>query len=340
MLRRNFLKGSALIGTGVVVTAPGIIGASAQQVNQSGGKKKPTRIIMGGYGPSTTSFSQGLKFIGDRLESKFGKDVEPRYVYNVMAVGYKNGGDLRWLVDSGTMSLAYLTMATGIPELELAALPFLFSDTDEARAAMDGALGQGAIKRIEATSNYRVLGFFENGFRHISNNVRPVHTPSDMKDIKIRVLGMQNRTFKLLGADPQNMRLPLAIKALKAGTLEGQENPFENTVTYKPYLYQRYHTATFHSYLSRPIFVHRPTFDAWPKELQTEMRSAVRDAVTFQRKLHDQAEIDSAEIIRKAGGEIIDLTPEQRQVFVKAVAPIYADLNKKYSPDLLKLIKQ
>ena len=334
MSRRRFLKASTLIGMGFVAGAPGVLGARAQQAGQTR-PDGPIRIIMGGYGPSTTSFSRALKFVGDRLESRFGDDVEVRYVYNVMDVGYGGAGDLSWLVDSGVMALAYRTMANGVPELEVAALPFVFSDLAEARAAMDGPLGRAAATRIEADSNFRILGYFENGFRHVSNSVRPVHTPADLNGLSIRCLGMQARTFELLGAEPRTISLGAALPELEAGTIDGQENPFENTVSYGPYRFQRYHTATFHSYLSRPIFVNRQSFDAWPEELQSEMRAAMQDAVIHQRELHDQAEIDSAVIIREAGGEIVELTAAQRAQFVAAVAPIYVDAETRYSRELL-----
>ena len=298
-------------------------------------------VIMGGYGPSTTSFSRGLKFVGDRLNARFGSDIEIRYVYDVYDVsdpGYNGAGDLEWLVENGAVTLAYRTMAEGIPEMELAALPFLFSDLAVARAAMDGKLGQSAIKRIEAQTNFRILGFFENGFRHVSNNVRPLRTPADFKGLTIRMLGMQIPAFKLLGAIPKAMGLPATAEALEAGTLDGQENPFENTVSYNLYPFQRFHTATAHSYLSRPIFIHRKIFDAWPEALQTEMRAAVADAVIFQRQLHDEAEIESAAIIEKAGGEIVELTPDERQRFITAVTPIYEDAKNNISGDVLRML--
>jgi TRAP-type C4-dicarboxylate transport system substrate-binding protein len=242
------------------------------------------------------------------------------------------------MVDSRALSLAYLTMFAGNPALEIAALPFLFPDSAAARTAMDGALGQSAIDAIEAASNLRVLGFFENGFRHISNNVRPVHVPDDLKGLTIRVLGVQKRTFELLGANPKITPLPVVLSGLESGELDGQENPFENVVTYNLYKSQRYYTETAHSYLSRPIFVHGPTFDAWPEELRLEMRAAVHDAVILQRQLHDQAEIDAADVIRAAGGEIVQLTAQQRAAFVDAVAPIYVDAQKGYWPELLKMV--
>ena len=334
MMRREFLKASAMLGGGFITASSAITGVRAQEFNSTN-NNKPFRIVMGGYGPPTSSFSQGLKRIGDRLEASFSGDVEVKYVYNIMDLGYDGSGGLATLVDNGWLSLAYMTMFAGIPALELAALPFLFTDTATARAAMDGALGQSAIETIEQDTNYRVLGFFENGFRHVSNNTRPVKSPDDLAGLAIRVLTVQARTFELLGAKPTNTPLPGVFKGLESGQLDGQENPFENVVTYSLYKAQRYYTETYHSYLSRPIFVNRASFDSWPAELQAELRVAVQDAVSLQRGLHDEAEISAAETIRESGGEIIQLTPAQRQKFVDAVAPIYVDAQSLYSRDLL-----
>jgi tripartite ATP-independent transporter DctP family solute receptor len=298
---------------------------------------------MGGYGPATTGFSLALKKMGDRLTAKFGRDVDVKYVYNILALGYR-GDDILWLVESGVLTLGYQSssyLTERVPELGIADLPFLVPDTATARAAMDGALGRLLVDRIEAGMDYRILGWFENGFRHVSNRRRPVRTPADLKGMSIRVLPskVQERTFELLGALPKIMDLSEAIAAVKAGTLDAQENPFFNTVTYGVHNFHRFHTATSHFYLSRPIFFHRPSFDAWPKELQAEMRAAVTEAVTFQRDLHVKEEEDAAAEIRKAGGEILELTPEQHKAFVAAVTPIYGEARAQYSRELLSLVK-
>ncbi len=337
MSRRQFLKTSALIGAGAVAGGLGLSAARAQPDAPGSATTSPVQIRMGGYGPPTTSFSRALTQIGDRLSEKFGDEVDVKYVYNVMDVGY-TAGDVAWLVDTGVLTFGYFTMTAGIPELELAALPFLFPDSAAARAAMDGELGRAVTERIESQTNYRVLGYFENGFRHISNRVRPVHTPADLTDLTIRVLGVQARTFELLGADPQAISLADAITGITTGTLDGQENPFANTVTYGIHPYHQYHTATYHSYLSRPIFVHRPSFETWPEALQQELQAAVHEAVAFQRDLHDQEETEAEAIIRAAGGEIVELTPEQKAAFVEAVAPIYDEARAKFDPELLSLV--
>ena len=105
--------------------------------------------------------------------------------------------------------------------------------------------------------------------------------------MRIRVLPseVQARTFELLGAVPVRCDLTEAIAGIKAGTLDAQENPFANTVTYGVHKFHRFHTVTNHFYISRPIFLHRPTFEAWPADLQEAMREAIRQAVAFQREL-------------------------------------------------------
>src|SRR5450759_1335649 len=123
-----------------------------------------------------------------------------------------------------------------------------------------GALRAYLSRMIEArVPGYRMLGYFENGYRHVSNRLRPVHTPADMKGLRIRSLPsrMHARTYELLGAVPLMMDLKPAIAAIKAGEIDAQENPLANTVDYGVHKLHRYHTLTGHSYLSRGIYCNR-----------------------------------------------------------------------------------
>jgi TRAP-type C4-dicarboxylate transport system substrate-binding protein len=343
MQRRRFLESSALIGAAtlgdrLVATVTGAV----QQQPTIGAAKQRIRIVMGGYGPPSTGFSLALKKIGDRLEARFGDGVEVKYVYNILDLGYR-GEDILWLVEQGVLTLGYQSssyLTDRVRDLGAADLPFLFPDARQARAAMDGRLGQVLTARIESDMNYRIVGYFENGFRHISNRLRPIRTPADMKGMKIRVLPskVQARTFELLGADPKIMDLSELIEAVKAGTLDAQENPFANTVTYGVHKYHRFHSATNHFYLSRPIFLHRPTFDAWPRALREELREAVHDAVGLQRELHVKEEEDAMTAIRAEGGEILELTPDEHNQFVAAVKPVYGETRGQYSREVLALL--
>src|ERR1700681_1962944 len=189
----------------------------------------PIQIRMGGYGPQTTGFSRALKRIGDRIEAQLGDRVDIKYVWNIMDLGYR-ADDILWLVEHGLLTLGYQSssyLTDRIPALGFVDLPFLFARTQAARAAVDGALGRLLSDKIEERVNYRILGFFENGFRHLSNRLRPVRVPADLAGMRIRVLPsqIQARTFALLGAVPLRLDLTEAIAMIKAATIDAQENP-------------------------------------------------------------------------------------------------------------------
>lgn len=302
----------------------------------------PIQIRMGGYGPASTCFSKGLKSIGERLEAEFGGRIGVKYVWNIMDLGYKSE-DILWLVEHGLLTLGYQSssyLTERVPELGLADLPFIFASKDEARAAMDGRFGETLTRAIEARMDYRILGYFENGFRHISNRLRPVHRPDDLAGMRIRVLPsrVQARTFELLGAVPLRWDLTEALAAIAAGTIDAQENPLANTVTYGAHKFHQFHTLSGHFYLSRPIFIHRPTFDAWPRDLQDAMRAAVKAAVTQQRALAIEEEKDARQAITAQGCEIAELTPDAHKAFAAAVAPLYGEARKTYGAELFALL--
>jgi TRAP-type C4-dicarboxylate transport system substrate-binding protein len=223
-----------------------------------------------------------------------------------------------------------------VPELGFADLPFLFSSNAQARAAMDGALGDYLVRKIEDRVNYRILGWFENGFRHISNLHRPIHTPADMKGMKIRVLPSEvhRRTFELIGATPMRMDLTDAISMVKAGTLDAQENPLANTVTYGVHKFHKFHTLSNHFYISRPIFFHRDAFESWPKDLQDAMRAAVKNAVAYQRGLAVEEHEQSRRAIEAEGCTVNALTPDEHAQFVAAVQPLLADARQMYGEEM------
>ncbi|MGA8823556.1 MAG: TRAP transporter substrate-binding protein [Pseudolabrys sp.] len=303
---------------------------------------KPIQIRMGGYGPPNTGFSKSLKLIGDKLEAQFGKDVAIEYVFNIMDHGHK-AEDILTFVENGEMTLGYQSssyLTDRVPELGFVDLPFLFSSNAQARGAMDGALGEFLARKTEERIGYRILGWFENGFRHISNRLRPIHFPADMKGMKIRVLPSEihRRTFELLGAVAMRMDLTEAIAMIKAGTLDAQENPLANTVTYGVHKFHKFHTLSYHFYISRPIFLHRPSFDSWPDSLKRAMQTAVNEAVAYQRKLAIEEHDQSYKAIEAEGCEINALTAREHEAFVAAVQPLLAEARKTYGDAMFKMV--
>jgi TRAP-type transport system periplasmic protein len=302
----------------------------------------PIKIRMGGYGPASTGFSTALKLIGDKLAAEFAGRVAIDYVWNIMDHGHK-AEDILTLVENGEITLGYQSssyLTDRVPELGFVDLPFLFSSNAQARGAMDGALGDFLAKKTEERIGYRILGWFENGFRHISNRLRPIHLPADMKGMKIRVLPSEihRRTFELLGANAMRMDLTEAIAMIKAGTLDAQENPLANTVTYGVHNFHKFHTLSYHFYISRPVFLHRASFDAWPGDLQRAMRKAVTESVAFQRGLAEDENVASRKTIEAARCEIHELNTKEHDAFAAAVQPLLADARKMYGDQMFRMV--
>jgi TRAP-type C4-dicarboxylate transport system substrate-binding protein len=142
----------------------------------------------------------------------------------------------------------------------------------------------------------------------------------------------------LFGATPVRCDLTEAIAGIKAGTLDAQENPFANTVTYGVHKFHRFHTVTNHFYISRPIFLHRPAFESWPVDLQRAMGEAIRRAVDFQRDLAIEEDRDARAAILAAGCEITALTADEHAAFRAAVAPLLSKARGTYGREMFEMI--
>ena len=158
--------------------------------------------------------------------------------------------------------------------------------------------------------------------------------------MRIRVLPseVQARTFELLGAIPLRWDLTEAIAAIKAGTIDAQENPFANTVTYGVHKFHHFHTVTNHFYISRPIFLNRTQFDAWPLDVQSAMREAVNKAVAFQRELAIEEDREARAAILAAGCEITALSADQHAQFREAVAPLLDEARRTYGAEMFEMV--
>jgi TRAP-type C4-dicarboxylate transport system substrate-binding protein len=149
---------------------------------------------------------------------------------------------------------------------------------------------------------------------------------------------IHRRTFDLLGAVAMRMDLTEAIAMIKAGTLDAQENPLANTVTYGVHKFHKFHTLSNHFYISRPIFLHRTSFESWPDGLKRAMQSAVSEAVVYQRKLAVEEHDESYRAIEAEGCEINALTAKEHELFVAAVQPLLADAQKIYGDAMFKMV--
>jgi len=300
------------------------------------------RIVMGGYGPPTTSHSRGLKAIGDRLQAEFGDAVDIKYVWNILDLGYQ-GGDLLWMTEQGILTLTYQStsyLTEKVPELEFADLPFLFRDLAHARSSMDCALGAYLSRKLEERYAFRVLGYFENGYRHVTNRLRPVRAPADMAQMRIRLMPsqMHARTFAALGAVPFPCDLKEGLEAVRTGAVDAQENPFANTVTYGCHKVHHYVTLTNHCYMSRGLYLSRTAFEGWPERLKSAIQRAAREAITLQRELAVAEEETARKVLEAEGCEFVELTADEHAAFARAVKPVHDEARKRFGNEVFALL--
>lgn len=219
--------------------------------------------------------------------------------------------------------------------------PFLFKDREAAYAALDGELGK-AVLAAEEQYNLKGLGFWENGFRALTNAKRPVHTPDDLVGLKLRTMesALHIATWRALGANPAPMAFGELFTALQQNTVDGQDNAIDMVYAAKFYEVQKYLTKTNHNY--SPLIVHM-NLDFW-KELSPKhkaiLEEAMHETTVWQRNKAKEMTLAAEEHLRNAGLKITDLTPEQLQMFRDKVKPVYVMIRDNVSPKTYALFAE
>ncbi len=247
-------------------------------------------------------------------------------------------------VQMGTVDIAIITtgpVGNISKKANAIALPFIFKSNEQADQILDGPIGQEILDSLER-AGIKGLAFSENGFRNLTNNVRPVHTVADVKGLKIRTMEapMHVKLWRLLGANPTPMPWPINTE-LQQGTIDGQENPLWVIDKYKLYEVQKYMSMTRHVYSSHVDMMNLRTFKKLSPADQKLFINAMRDAARYQRKVNrDNNSKYLANI--KAHGMIVDMNPDVDS-FRRKVQPIYEDakrtIGRVFVEKLLRAVK-
>ena len=220
-------------------------------------------------------------------------------------------------------------------------LPFLFQSKESAYKALDGDLGDFLLKDLEK-NGLKGLSYGENGYRHLSNNRRPVTKPEDMDGIKMRTLEnpLHTETFKTFGANAAPFAFGELYTALQQNTFDAMECPISIYSTNKFYEVQKYLTLSGHVYTATLLVANERFYNSLPADLQQIIDEASTDFRDQQRNLAEEQDEESLEQIKKGGMIVNELTEEQREEFKKAAAPVY----KKYVPligkDLVEMAEE
>ena len=207
-----------------------------------------------------------------------------------------------------------------VPEYAAFGLPFLFPNLQAAWKVLDGPVGAELAKHTEAKGMV-VLGYWDNGIRHVSNKVRPINSPSDLKGMKLRTPPdpVTIDIMQALGADAQQIKFSELYVALQQGVVDGQENPLMNIWSSKLYEVQKYISYTSHKYEMTPFVMSKRSYDRLSEADRKIFHEAAAEATQFNRKA-------SLESDQKLEGELkakgIQINRPDLAAFQKATEPV------------------
>jgi tripartite ATP-independent transporter DctP family solute receptor len=272
-LRRTFVTAALAAG---VLGAP--VAAFAQDI-------KP-RLIRFGYGlVENSNQGRAVRFFAEQVEKASGGKMRVRAV-GAAALGPDTQMQQALIGGAQEMMVGSTATLVGITkEMALWDTPFLFNNSREADAILDGPIGQKVMDKLQEKGLVGLV-YWENGFRNLTNSKRPVQKMEDFDGIKLRV--MQNNvyleSFKTLGANAVPMPFSELFGALETKTVDGQENPYNTILSSKFFEVQKYLSITNHVYSPWIVTVSKKWWDQLSKDEQNVLMDAARASRDFERK--------------------------------------------------------
>ncbi len=224
------------------------------------------------------------------------------------------------------VSMPSSIMSSIADEFALYELPFLVKDRAHVAAINEQIFWPQIAPKAEA-KGYRVIGVWENGIRHITNNKRPIVTPADLAGLKIRIPKSKWRAlmFQQWGANPTPMAFSEVFVALQTGVMDGQENPNTNVWGAKLYEVQKYLSLTGHVYTPSFATVGKAAFEKLDAPTQKVLLETAIEMESWARE-HGAADDKDLEIKLKANGMVVNVA--DRAAFVAASRPVYEEFAK------------
>lgn len=210
--------------------------------------------------------------------------------------------------------------ANVVPEYAAFGMPFLFADLPSAWKVMDGPVGKELADKT-AEKGMVVLGYWDNGIRHMSNSKRPLNTPEDMKGLKMRTPpdAVTVDIMNAVGAQAQQIAFTELYVALQQGVVDGQENPLVNIRSAKLYEVNKFISLTGHKYEMTPFVMNKRSFDGLSETNKKAVMEAAAEATKLQRNLAQDAD-NKLEAELKSLGALINRS--NKAAFEKATANV------------------
>ena len=244
-------------------------------------------------------------------------------------------GGVQEMLVASTTSLAGI-----VKEFGLFDFPFLFSNARQADAMVDGPLGKMLSAKL-AEKGVVVLGFFDLGFRNVTNSKRPITKAEDLEGLKLRVIPnpVFLETFKTFKANPIPMPFAELYGALESKAVDGQENPFAVILSSKFYEVNKFVSATNHVYATNPVQISKRFWDKLSPVEQKLLQDAAIEAQNYQRVVSREAAVKALTELKAKGMVYNDIAPAELARMRAAVKPVYDKFSAAYDPAIVTLFK-
>ena len=280
-------------------------------------------------------YAKGAEKFAQLVKEKTGGKVEVQ-VFPSSQLG--NQRDLVEGTQFGTIDFTMTSTAVlgnFLPQVAVFDLPFIFRDVQHAYKALD-TVGMEIAQKLQGM---KLLAYYENGVRHMTNSKRPIRKPEDMKGLKIRVMEqpIYIEMIKALGGNPTPMAFGELFTALQQGVVDGQENPAAHIYTARFFEVQKYISLTAHTYSAEPMLVSLAAWNKLPKDLQEKVQTAANESRDWQRDLCRQLEEGYWTKIQESGKSEINRDVD-KQAFADATRGVWAMFEKKVGKENIEKI--
>lgn len=223
-----------------------------------------------------------------------------------------------------TFSLPSSVMSSVADEFGVFEMPYIIKDREHMKR-VQAELGD-TFQKAAQTKGYRILGYFENGFRHITNNKRAINKPEDLAGVKLRTPkgAWRVKMFKLYGANPTPMAFSEVFTALQTGVIDGQENPYAQIASAKFQEVQKYLSITGHVYTPAYILVSDKNYAKLPDDVRAGLEKCASDSQKFVYETAARLETELLDVIKAAG---VAVNNADNDAFIAASKPIYDEFS-------------
>lgn len=288
----------------------------------------PLVLRFGGYQKTASIHNQAARRFGEALRRMLGHAVSFELVESVLDRGRKSG-DLPVMVEEGGLSGCYMStvrFSDIVPDFKVLELPFVVRDRATLFRALDGEIGEGLRRRMLENAPFRILGYWDNGYRHLTNRVRPIRAPRDCAGLRIRtqMSALHGEVFRALGFVPVAADIKEFVEGIGGDRFEAQDNPLTNIWNFGVHRHHRYITLTGHFFGGTLFICNKSRYQSWPPEVRAAVDEAAREATLLQRQLAAAEDAAILERLDPRENEVIHLTAAERAAFVEVVQPIVA----------------